>query len=98
YGPAELKTAYALPGGTAGSGKIVAIVDANDNPNAESDLGAYRSAVGLPACTTSSGCFRKVNQSGAASPLPAADVGWGQEIDLDLQAASAACPACKLLL
>src|SRR5438270_3993594 len=98
YGPAELQSAYALPGGSAGAGSTVAIVDAFDNPNAESDLAAYRSAFGLPTCTTANGCFRKVNQAGSASPLPAGNVGWGQEIALDLQAASATCPGCKLLL
>jgi subtilase family serine protease len=98
YGPAELRSAYALPGGAAGAGSTVAIVDAFDNPNAESDLAAYRTAFGLPPCTTANGCFRKLNQAGNPSPLPAGNVGWGQEIDLDLQAASAACPGCKLML
>jgi subtilase family serine protease len=98
YGPSDLQSAYALPGATAGVGQTVAIVDAYDNPNAESDLAAYRQTWGLPPCTTANGCFRKVNQDGNASPLPRGDVGWGQEIAVDLQAASATCPLCKLLL
>ena len=98
YGPSDIQAAYALPGGLAGSGKTIAIVDAYDNPNAESDLAAYRIKFGLTPCVSTSGCFRKVNQSGAAAPMPAANKGWGQEIDLDLEAASAACPACNLLL
>jgi subtilase family serine protease len=76
----------------------VAIVDAYDNPNAEADLGAYRSRFGLPACTTANGCFRKVNQRGQAGPYPAGNVGWGQEIALDLDMVSATCPACHILL
>jgi subtilase family serine protease len=76
----------------------VAIVDAYDNPNAESDLAVYRSTYGLPPCTTANGCFKKVNQAGAASPLPAGDVGWGQEIALDVDMVSATCPQCKILL
>jgi subtilase family serine protease len=95
--PGGLRQAYKLPT-TGGSGKTVAVVDAYDNPNAESDLGAYRSRFGLPACTTANGCFRKVNQSGAASPLPSGSIGWGQEIAIDLDMASAVCPNCKLLL
>jgi subtilase family serine protease len=98
YGPTDIQSAYALPGGTTGAGETVAIVDAYDNPNAESDLAAYRTKFGLTPCTTANGCLRKVNQAGNSSPVPAGNVGWGQEIDLDLQAASAACPACKLLL
>src|SRR5438270_10929414 len=36
YKPSDLQSAYKLP--ATGSGQLVAIVDAYDNPNAESDL------------------------------------------------------------
>src|SRR5207244_7225007 len=102
YAPADLANAYkwANPAGStwSGNGPTVAIVDAYDNPNAYSDLTAYRSQFGLPPCTTESGCFRKVNQSGQATPLPSPSVGWGQEIDLDIEMVSAVCPQCKVLL
>jgi hypothetical protein len=97
FGPVDLTSAYQLPA-TGGAGMTIAIVDAMDNPNAESDLGTYRAQFGLPPCTTANGCFRKVNQNGQASPLPASDVGWGQEISLDLDMASAICPSCNILL
>ena len=45
YGPADLQSAYKLPSSTAGAGQTVAIVDAQDDPNAESDLATYRSHV-----------------------------------------------------
>ncbi len=99
FGPPDLVSAYKLdttkPGGT------IAIVDAYNYPNAESDLATYRSTYGLPACTTANGCFKKVNQSGAASPLPSnapANDDWTVEAALDLDLASAACPNCKLIL
>jgi subtilase family serine protease len=76
----------------------VAIVDAYDDPNAESNLAVYRSTFGLAPCTTANGCFKKVNQNGATSPLPAGDYGWAEEISLDLDAVSAACPDCHILL
>ncbi len=97
YGPPDLRSAYNLPT-SGGNGRIIAIVDANDDPTAEADLGVYRAQYGLPACTTANGCFKKVNQAGAASPLPAVDTGWAGEISLDLDMASAACPDCKILL
>jgi hypothetical protein len=97
YGPADLKSAYALPGGTAGSGMTVAVVDAYDLPTAEADLAVYRAQYGLPACTTANGCFRKVNQTGGSS-YPAVDKGWGQEIALDIDMVSATCPNCHILL
>jgi len=98
FGPADLRSAYALPSATAGSGRTVAIVDAFDDPNAEADLGTYRSFYGLSACTTANGCFRKVNQNGAASPLPRRNGGWAQEISLDIDMVSAICPNCHILL
>src|SRR5256885_8914580 len=95
--PADLQSAYKLPSATAGSGQTVAIVDAFNDPNAESDLGVYRSQFGLPACTTANGCFRKVNQNGGTS-YPSANASWAQEISLDLDMASAIWPRCKVLL
>ena len=97
YKPSDLRSAYNL-GGTSGSGRTVAIVDAYNNPNAESDLAAYRRAYGLPSCTTANGCFRKVNQRGQASPMPSGDYGWAEEISLDLDMVSATCPGCHILL
>ena len=97
FGPADLQSAYALPSLTAGSGMTVAVVDAYDLPTAEADLAAYRAQFGLPACTSASGCFRKVNQRGGTS-YPAPDSGWGQEIALDIDMVSAICPNCKILL
>jgi subtilase family serine protease len=97
YGPSDLDSAYSVPT-TLGSGKTVAIVDAYDDPNAASDLSTYRSNFGLPACTTGNGCFKKVNQNGATSPLPAANAGWASEIMLDLEMVSAICPNCHILL
>ena len=76
----------------------IGIVDAYDDPNAESDLAVYRTQYGLPPCTTANGCFRKVNQSGQANRLPSANKGWATEIALDIEMASAICPACKILL
>jgi hypothetical protein len=97
YGPADIQSAYKLAG-TSATGKTVAIVDAYNDPNAAKDLATYRSHYGLPACTTANGCFKQVNQNGAASPLPSTDYGWGLEISLDLDMVSAACPSCSILL
>jgi len=97
YGPADIQSAYALAG-LASGGKTVAIVDAYNAPTAEADLGVYRSQFGLPACTTANGCFKKVNQTGGTGSLPRNDGGWAQEISLDLDMVSAACPDCKILL
>jgi Subtilase family len=98
YGPADLQSAYKLPSKLLGSRQTIAIVDAFDDPNAGSDLSAYRARYGLPPCTSASGCFTKVNQDGQASPLPPPDPGWAFEESLDLDMASAICPNCHILL
>src|SRR5450759_3479764 len=99
--PADLWSAYNLPPNTATTWNwnrmTVAIVDAYDDPKAESDLAVYRSTFGLPACTTASGCFKKVNQSGGTKS-PRGNVGWAEEISLDLDMGSAIGPNCKILL
>ena len=93
--PANLQSAYKL--GAGGSGQTVAIVDAQDDPNAEKDLATYRSNFGLPACTTANGCFKKVNQTGGTT-YPTGDTGWSEEISLDVDMVSAICPSCHILL
>ncbi len=95
YGPAQFKTAYGLSG--LDSNVTVAIVDAYDDPTAESDLAVYSSTYGLPSCTTASGCFKKVNQTGGTS-YPRVNSGWALEISLDVQTVHAICPGCNILL
>ncbi len=96
--PATIKSVYSFPTSlTAGAGKTIAIVDAFDDPTAESDLGVFSSQYGLPACTTANGCFTKVNQTGGSS-YPRTDSGWALEISLDIQWAHAIAPGAKILL
>ena len=106
-----IRTAYGIVG-QGDPSRVIAIVDAYDDPNASSHLTTYRSGespqlptmvpctlnqlTGLTS-TASNPCFTKVNQAGGTT-LPSADSGWSNEIDLDLQAASAICPMCSILL
>jgi hypothetical protein len=97
-GPATIRSVYGFASdGTAGAGQTIAIVDAYDDPSAESDLNVFSSQYGLPACTTANGCFRKVNQSGGSS-YPRSNSGWALEISLDVQWAHAIAPGAKILL
>jgi subtilase family serine protease len=97
YHPADLRSAYNLPSTTTGSGQTVAIVDAYNDPKAESDLNVYRSTFGIASCTTANGCFKKVNQRGGTT-YPSGNTGWAEEISLDLDMVSAICPNCHILL
>jgi len=108
HGP-DLRTAYGISA-QGDPSRVIAIVDAYDDPAAFANLTRFRTDQGLPAiqsCTlaqltaltsaASNPCFTKTNQTGGTS-LPAADAGWSNEIDLDLQAASAICSTCSILL
>jgi subtilase family serine protease len=92
--PADIASAYGLTGGTSGT---VAIATAYSDPNLEADLAVYRSTFGLPVCGTADGCLAIVGQDGSAT-LPEADSGWAQETSLDVDAVSAACPGCRILV
>jgi hypothetical protein len=109
YNGTSIRTAYGISA-QGDPSQVVAIVDANDDPNAFANLTRFRSDSGLPAIqscalatltglTSSAGspCFTKTDQTGGTS-LPSADAGWSNEIDLDLQAASSVCPMCSILL
>jgi subtilase family serine protease len=102
YGPSSLQSAYKLPSSTAGTGQVVAVVDAYNDPDAVSNVATYRSSWSLPACntTTEAGCLTVVNQNGAASPLPtnSGSTGWATEESLDVDMVSAICPACHIYL
>ncbi len=97
--PESLHAAYDLPTEPPSSLlQTVAVVDAYNDPTAESDLAVFDKQFGLPACTTANGCFRKVNQEGKTSPLPRTQGEWATEISLDVQMAHAICQSCRVLL
>lgn len=103
YGATDLQRAYGLAKAPAGGGTI-AIIDAGAYPTLESDLAVYRSAYGLPRCTSATGCFRQVKYTGGRPYAPATDpdVSYLEELvaletALDVDMASAACPRCTIL-
>jgi subtilase family serine protease len=93
WGPSDFRAVYKLPSSSKGSGEIIGIVDAYDNPNVASDLAQYRSTFGIPRAK-----FHKYNQQGQQSNYPPGNKGWGFEIDLDVEMVSAACPKCTIYL
>jgi alpha-tubulin suppressor-like RCC1 family protein len=97
YDPQDLQAAYRIPT-TGGSTQTIALIDAYGYETAESDLAVYRERYGLGPCTTSDGCFRKVNEKGEQANYPSGKKEWEAESALDLDMASAACPACHILL
>jgi subtilase family serine protease len=90
--PAAVRSAYNLPN-TGGTGTI-AIIDAYDDPTAESDLNVFSKKYGLPTCTTANGCFEKYRMTTKLR----SDAGWALEASLDVQWAHAIAPSAKILL
>ena len=91
WAPIDFQTRYKLPISN-GSGQIVAVVDAGDNPNTATDIAEYRSEFGLGTAN-----FSKYNQEGQQSNYPSY-TGWNVEIDLDIEMVSASCPLCTIYL
>jgi hypothetical protein len=75
---------------------VVALVEATDDPYAESDLGVFSSQFGLPPCTTANGCFTKATPEGQPGIDPQGY--WQAEISLDIQWVHAIAPSAKILL
>jgi len=100
FTPAQIQEAYAFNGITFGStvgdgsGQTIAIVDAYDDPNIQSDLNTFDTQFGLPAITVT-----RVNQTGGTS-YPATDPtgGWEGEESLDVEWAHAMAPGASITL
>src|SRR5579875_235788 len=95
YTPADLAAAYGYNPSSGGRNQTVGIVDWNDDPSIRADLNAFDAHYGIPKETATS--FRKVNENGAASPLPQPDSD-SIEITLDVEAVRAVCRSCHILL
>jgi subtilase family serine protease len=103
YGPADLSSAYNITDSSSSTATI-AIIDAGVDANLATDLAAYRTNYGLPACTTANDCLTLANYTGGPQPAPQAS-GDGAKVEeeiavetaLDVDMASAACPSCHIL-
>jgi kumamolisin len=74
----------------SGGGRMIAIVDAYDAPNAAGDLAIFSAQFGLPTAS-----FQVVYASGVQ---PTHDYGWEMEESLDVQWAHAMAPNAKIVL
>ncbi|MFI8235975.1 peptidase S8 [Streptomyces sp. NPDC085866] len=94
--PDDIRSAYELSG--SGQRRTVAITIAHHDPNLESDLAVYRRQFHLPACTKTNGCLRVINQRGGTTLPSSFDPTWAFEESIDVDAVSAACPNCRILV
>jgi subtilase family serine protease len=107
YAPSQIRHAYGFDRlSVDGSGLVIAIVDAFDDPNIAGDLQTFISHYGLKAmhglsasdsCTVGAGphpCFQKAFAEGKPRP----DGGWSLEISLDTEWAHVVAPGADILL
>jgi subtilase family serine protease len=103
--PSAVRSAYNLSGlsgsSNAGSGQIIAIVDAFHYPTALSDLNTFNSQYGYPQLSTcssltqSGACFEQVHPGGST---PRSNSSWALEAALDIEWAHAEAPGAKIVL
>ncbi|HKM56901.1 MAG TPA: S53 family peptidase, partial [Isosphaeraceae bacterium] len=100
YTPTELQEAYGFSSITfngvagTGSGETIAIVDAYDDPNIQTDLNTFDTQFGLPAMTVT-----RVSETGTTSyPTSDSTGGWELEESLDVEWAHAMAPGANILL
>jgi len=97
--PSDFATAYGYSSTATGSGQTVAVVDAYNDPNIDSDLQTFDSQYGLATCSTANGCLKVVSQTGSTTALPANDTtGWSVEESLDVETVHSVCQECKIIL
>lgn len=109
YVPSQIRHAYGfdlLPPGVDGTGQVVAIVDAYDDPTVGADLQTFITAFnlpgmnglpGTPGCSVAAGphpCFQEITPQGQ----PGANADWALEISLDVQWAHAIAPGADIML
>jgi subtilase family serine protease len=94
YTPAQIRHAYGFDQvADDGAGQTIAIVNAFDDPNLESDLRVFDKQFGIAAPPS----LRVVDQTGG-DDLPAEDNGWAGETSLDVEWAHAIAPGANILL
>jgi hypothetical protein len=102
FTPSQIQTAYGvsslLNSGTTGKGETIAIVDAFNDPNIVSDVGAFNSQFSLQQFGTSDGpTLAVVTPSGSIISL-GTDAGWAKETSLDVEWAHAIAPQANIVL
>jgi subtilase family serine protease len=111
YDPYQLRQAYdaasVISGGDTGFGKTIIIVDAFQSPDIVTELNTYDAFYGLPnlnglgvGTNASWGTFTQIAPQGLTpfDPTNGNEVGWAQEISLDVESAHAMAPGANIVL
>jgi subtilase family serine protease len=96
YDPYQMRQAYGvaplIAGGNDGTGKTIVILDAFDSPTLQADFNYFNSFYGLPAQTIAQ------YYVGPTPPATGPNIGWAEEMQLDVDWAHAIAPGAKIVL
>ena len=112
YTPIQIQQAYTLSTGTAfnnnisfngapanGIGETIAIVDAYNDPNIVSDVGAFSTEFGLPQLNSGGPTFQVLNETGGTTPPSNSEpFGWDVEESLDVEWVHSMAPEANIIL
>jgi subtilase family serine protease len=104
YDPFQMRTAYGvdqlIAKGFDGTGKTIVIVDAFSNPNLQQQVTFFNNFYGLPQFNTGSGPTLTVVAPDGLTPFDrsANQIGWAEEIALDVEYAHAIAPGANIVL
>jgi subtilase family serine protease len=102
YSPAQIQTAYGYAGLLAqvidGTGRTIVIIDAYSNPYVAGDLAIQDAEFGLPSADFSTLTLGKKNAPPKFNINDPNQVGWAEEITLDVLWAHAMAPGAKIVL
>ena len=99
YGPAAIRAAYGtdqlIAQGITGRGRTIVIIDAFGSPTIAADLQLFDKTFGLPDPD-----FKQIQMPGvpAFDPTNANQVGWAEEVALDVQWSHVVAPGAKIVL
>jgi subtilase family serine protease len=100
YGPAAIRAAYGIDkliaAGFDGTGQTIVIIDAFGSPSIDSDLADFDALFGIPAPPS----FQQIHMPGSVpfDPTNSDQVGWTEEIALDVQWSHAMAPGASIIL
>lgn len=100
YGPAAIRTAYGvdqlLNAGFDGTGQTIVIIDAFGSPTIDADLATFDQVFGLPDPPF----FQQIHMPGSTpfDNTNADQLGWAEEVSLDVQWSHAIAPGANIIL
>ncbi|MDA8345516.1 MAG: S53 family peptidase [Thermaerobacter sp.] len=93
YTPQEIRTAYNVPSSLTGAGQTIVIIDAYGSPTIRQDLATFDATFGLPKAQLN---IMYPDGKATFNPNKATEVGWAEEVSLDVEWSHAIAPGATI--